>query len=283
MLKDRSRVENELAKALYKIPNCKQLFVLDASGRQIVDNITRNGPDASYFGRERSGRPYMQGLVGTTDFKLSQAYISRNRQRPMLTAVRVIRDENGERTGFLGADFDLRELPATQELYQQTTDWRQIKGDPAIRQGLFAQQRCHSIMDDRLDQILPVMNELMTERGIFHGKLHFSSSRATIWQSNDPFVYRLLDIEELLAPDICLAHPKHSYHTRAIVRAGDIMDIFQMFRQLRFADDNIYLRSGSLNLINGMVSLNFSCDGTHYLRHDDFLAKGMDFWFGHGG
>jgi hypothetical protein len=59
-----------------------------------------------------------------------------------------------------------------------------------------------------------------------------------------------------------------------------ILPVFELLHALRFADDNVYLRSGSLNLCNGMVSLNFSCDGSHYLRYDEFLQKSLDFWFG---
>jgi hypothetical protein len=161
-------------------------------------------------------------------------------------------------------------------------DWRQIKGDPAIRSGLFLQQRVNSIMDSRLDEVLPIMNELMCEHGVFHGKLHFSSSRGTIWTVDDPFIYRILSIEELTDPDICLAYPGHPYPERAIVPAGRIMDVFNMFRTLRFADETVYLRAGSLNIINGMVGLNFSCDGSHYMRYDEFLEKNAEFWFGSG-
>jgi len=32
---------------------------------------------------------------------------------------------------------------------------------------------------------------------------------------------------------------------------------------VRFADENIYLRSASINTCNGYVSLHFSCDGSH--------------------
>ena len=53
-------------------------------------------------------------------------------------------------------------------------------------------------------------------------------------------------------------------------------------RELRFSDETIYLRAGSLNLCNGMVSLNFSCDGSHYMSYDEFLAKDLAFWFGQG-
>ena len=62
--------------------------------------------------------------------------------------------------------------------------------------------------------------------------------------------------------------------------ADKIMPVFDLFKSLRFADENVYLRAGSLNLFNGMVGLNFSCDGSHYMRCDEFLDKNIDFWFG---
>jgi hypothetical protein len=73
---------------------------------------------------------------------------------------------------------------------------------------------------------------------------------------------------------------EYLYHERAIVPANDVASIFEIFRQLRFADKNVYLRAGSSNVINGMVGLNFSCDGSHYMPFDKFLEKNLDFWFG---
>jgi hypothetical protein len=59
-------------------------------------------------------------------------------------------------------------------------------------------------------------------------------------------------------------------------------EVLNRFRELRFIDENIYLRSGSLNIFNGMVGLNFSCDGSHYMPWSDFLSLDMDFWIGSG-
>ncbi len=280
VMRDRSALEALLAKALSELASCKHAYVLDAAGVQITDNITREGADRSHFGRDRSGRPYMQGIVGSSDFKLSEAYISRNKKRPSLTAVQVIRDSFGHRLGFLGADYDLRELPHTGAIYREPDSWRQIKGDPAIRQGLFLQQRVESRMDAHLDEILPLMHELMTQHGVFHGKLHFSSNRATVWLVDDPFVYRILGVEDLLDPDICFAYPRRPFIDRSVVPARRIMEVFELLRRLRFADENVYLRAGSLNVCNGMVALNFSCDGSHYMRFDEFLSKDIGFWFG---
>ncbi len=277
---DRETLENMLAEAFPQVPYCKHLYVLNSDEVQITDNITQSGRDATHFGRNRAGRPYMEGIIGTTDFKLSEAYISRNKKRPSFTAIQVIRNTDGERLGFLGADFDLRELPGISERYQEPDNWRQIKGDPAIRSGVFLQQRIESQMDKHLDEVIPIMSELITEHGVFHGKLHFSSSRATLWLVDDPFTYRILNFDEIIDPDTCLAYPRHPYHERAVVPPEKVSEVFEIFRQLRFADENVYLRAGSLNVINGMVGLNFSCDGSHYMRFDEFLDKSIDFWFG---
>lgn len=280
LLADREALERRLTKALKEIPDCKHLYVMDAQGVQLVANITRQGPDMAHFGRDRSKRPYMQGILGTTNFRLSEAYISRNSKRPSLTAIRVIRDKDNKHVGFLGADYDLRELPATQGLYEESQVWRQIKGDPSIRGNLFQQHRVETEVDARIDDVMSLMTELMTHHGVFHGKLHFSSNRATIWLVDDPYCYRILGLEDLTDPNTCLAYPHRPYTQKAIIPATDIALIFDMFRQLRFADENIYLRAGSINVCNGMVALNFSCDGSHYIRYDEFLKNGMEFWFG---
>ncbi|MDQ1363249.1 MAG: hypothetical protein QG652_1110, partial [Pseudomonadota bacterium] len=170
--------------------------------------------------------------------------------------------------------------PHTERKDTEPDVWKQMKGDPAIRSGVFLQRRIESLMDTKLDKVLSIMNELITEHGIFHGKLHFSSNRGTIWRIDDPFVYQILDIDELTNPDICLAYPRRPYPERAIVPPEQVMLVFDMFRKLRFADENVYLRAGSLNIINGMVGLNFSCDGSHYMPFREFLEKNTGFWFG---
>ncbi len=45
-------------------------------------------------------------------------------------------------------------------------------------------------------------------------------------------------------------------------------------------DETIYLRSGMVNIFNGMVGLTFSCDGSHYMPWKEFLDKGVGFWIG---
>jgi len=276
----REPLEQRLAAGLATLPSCKYLYVLDRDARQITANVSPRGLLPEHFGRDRSARPYLAEAIAGERFSLSDAYISRNARRPSLTAVQRIYDQGGALLGYLGADFDLRELPLTRELYQQPEQWVQMKGDPAIRGGLFAQQRVESPMDTHIDEVLDLMTELVAVHGVFHAKLHFSSSRATLWLIDDPFRYRILDIEDLTDPGICLAYPRHAYPGDAVIPLARVAELFHTFRALRFMDETIYLRAGSVNIFNGMIGLNFSCDGSHYMPWSEFLDKSLNFWLG---
>ena len=279
-MNNRQALENILSDEMSTADYCKYLWVLDKTGRQLTDDATRTGFKHGQVGRDRVARPYLQRALKGEDYYLSEAYISRNRKRPSITAVKAIYNEYGKVCGYLGADFDLRELPHTSDEYVDEKAWQQIKGDPAIRSGLFSQQRVESAMDAKIDDVLSVMKELILARGVFHAKLHFSSSRATLWRVDNPFVYQILNIDELSDPDICLAFQHQKYFEKAIVEEKNISKVLQQFKDLRFTDETIYLRSASLNVVNGMVGLNFSCDGSHYMRYEEFLEKSMPFWFG---
>jgi len=275
---DRQGLNDALARTLAEQPVCKYLYALDTQAIQLSDTISRDGSVDQDYGRNRADRPYMNERVPNEGFLLSQAYISQRAKRPSLTAIQIVRDADGQVLGFIGADFDLRNLPLTGKLYDEPTHWRQIKGDPAIRGTVFHQTRSDSQMDIHLDTVLGVVEELMTERGVFHVILHFSSSRAVIWLFDDPYRYRLLDIDALTDPNTCLAYPKRSYPADALVPRDTIRAVLGGLRELRFMDEMFYLRSGTLNIFNGVVGLTFSCDGSHYLPWDEFLSKGYDFW-----
>jgi len=279
-MQDRSALETLLAAEMRAAEYCKYLWVVDRTGRQITEDATRSGFKQGQIGRDRIARPYLQPALKGEDYYLSEAYISSNRKRPSLTAIKTIFDENKKVIGYLGADFDLRELPQTTKQYEEEKIWKQLKGDPAIRSGLFSQQRTESAMDAKIDDVLSLVEELILVHGIFHAKLHFSSSRATFWLVDNPYDYQILNFAELSDPDICLAYHHQKYFEKATVDPKKIPLVLQQFKALRFADETIYLRSASLNVVNGMVGLNFSCDGSHYMHYEEFLEKNMAFWFG---
>jgi hypothetical protein len=273
--------DRALLAALAEIPYAKFLYALDRFGRQISANASRGGLIDKDFGRNRSQRPYLREVLPIQGFLLSEAYISLREKRPSLTAIHVVQ-RDGAIVGFLGADFDLRDLPLTQPMYTEPTHWRQIKGDPAIRRNLFAQTRAESQMDRSIDDILAVLEELICDRGVFHFKLHFSSSLATLWLIDDPYRFRILGIDDLMDPDICLAYPRQPYPADARIDAGDISRLLETFKALRFMDETLYLRAGMANVFNAMIGLTFSCDGSHYMSAAEFLARNVAFWAGTG-
>ncbi|WP_058558042.1 PDC sensor domain-containing protein [Thiohalocapsa sp. ML1] len=274
---DRAALDALLLEALGTIPHSRYVYGLDSAGVQVTANAAAEGLIEADLGRDRSGRPYMQETMPPHGLLLSEAYISQRALRPSLTALRRI-ERDGVQLGYLGADFDLRDLPLTREVYCEPSRWQQLRGDPAIRGSLFEQRRVESLIDRHIDQVLAVLEELVVESGVFHCKIHFSSSRATVWLVSDPFRYRLLGFEELADPDVCLAYPHCPYPPDARIDADQVRSILKGFKRLRYADDIIYLRSGSLNIFNGLVALNFSCDGSHYLPHTEFLDPQSTFW-----
>jgi hypothetical protein len=261
------------------ISYCTYLYVTDLAGKQLSDNVSRDGRLSGHFGRDRSLRPYMKEARSDVDFVLSEAYISLLAQRPSLTALQTIY-RDGKAVAYLGVDFDLRDLPMTSSLYADPDVWQQIKGDPAIRVSVFLQTRVESALDRNIKQAMSILHELIVARGMFQVVLHFSSSRATVWVVDDPFRYRILQIDALSDPDICLAYPLSPYSADAEIPAEKIQAVLDNLMRLRFADDTIYLRSASLNIFNGLISLTFSCDGTHYMPYSEFLHKDTAFWFG---
>ncbi|MCK5666054.1 MAG: PDC sensor domain-containing protein [Thiotrichaceae bacterium] len=274
---EQKNINAKLLQEFTKIPYCTFLYVLDCNGVQISSTMSKEGLLTEHLGRDRSARPYMKEKVPAEGFLLSDAYISLNSIRPSVTALQIIKNDNGV-SGLLGADFDLHDLPITTQLYQESDGWRQIKGDPAIRSMVFQQCRIESLWDKNIKQIFAVLEELFTQRGMFQGVFHFSSSRATIWVMDDPYRYRILDQEALTDTDICMAYPNRNYPQDAVIPQGKIKLIFATMKKLRMADETIYLRSASINIFNGLISLTFSCDGTHYMPFQEFLEKDLSFW-----
>jgi hypothetical protein len=154
-----------------------------------------------------------------------------------------------------------------------TQRWLQIRGDPSVREFVFEQCRVKGAFDERLDEVLERTGRLLRDYGVFHAKVHFSTGQVTLWLLSDPLRYRVYVKDEFLSPAFCSTLPRMSYTGWAVVPYKAIARVLGEFRQLRTMDPNLYLRAGSLNVINGQVGLNFSCDGSHYVDYADFLAN----------
>ena len=275
-IKNPDRLDVLLAESLPDLSPANLLYVVSRKGRQLSSGISPVGRDAGERGQGLSGRPSARG-VGRQNAAVPRVRFAQYRT-PCITAVQCIQD--GPRTlGFLAADFSLGDLSLPGEAAEQPRTWLQIKGDPAIRQGLFSQCRVESAMDRSIDDVIAIVDVLMRDRGIFHSKLHFSSSRATLWLTSDPMRYRVHVLEDILSPEVCLAYPSVPFQTGACIPPERIRDVLIRLKELRQVDKNVYLRAGSLNVVNGLVGLNFSCDGSHYLPAEEFLSRDTRLWF----
>ena len=152
--------------------------------------------------------------------------------------------------------------------------WLQIKGDPSVRAFLFQQQRVESLFDSDLDRIHEIVHALLTRKGAFHVKVHYSSSQLTCWFADDAYRYRVFVKEEVLDPGFLDQFRDCSTdHLQPLIDEEDTLAILKEFKRLRSTDQTIYLRNGSINCINGMIGMTFSCDGSHYIDHKTFFEK----------
>ena len=152
--------------------------------------------------------------------------------------------------------------------------WLQIKGDPSVRQFLFEQHRAQSLFDERIDAVHAVVAALIARKGVFHAKIHYSSSQLTCWFARDPFCYEKFVREEVLARDFLERFPDSDYAgRRSLLDSGAMTRLLSEFKRLRLTDETVYLRNAAINVINDMINMTFSCDGTHYIDHETFIAE----------
>ena len=143
-----------------------------------------------------------------------------------------------------------------------------------VRAFLFQQSRVESLFDDEIDRVHAIVQTLLTRKGAFHVKVHYSSSQLTCWFADDAYRYRVYVKEEVLAGDFLDQFRDCTIdHLRPLIDAEDTLAVLAEFTRLRSTDKNIYLRNGSINCINGMIGMTFSCDGAHYIDHKTFFEK----------
>ena len=268
-----------LGGSVASIPACHLLYAWNVDNIEISSLVTATEVDTSWRGRDLSDRPYLKNHLPYKGIMISSVYLSEASHGQCITALQAVRHE-GQLIGFIAADFAVTDLLRDLELTTPAQQWQQFRGDPAVRGTVFMQTRVQSLLDDHIDEVMDLIENLMCNHGVFHSKIHFSSGRCSIWLYDDPYNYRILGVEEIINPDICLAYPLHPFPREAKTSCRQVREVLKEFKALRFADETIYLRSSSINIINGMLGLTFSCDGSHYMPVDEFLEKDLSFWLG---
>lgn len=280
--KNPDALDHVLQDGMKLLPHCDLIYAVDTVGTLISSNVEAQKLDNTLRGRQLGGRPYMETTLPYKGFTLSPVYISTHTGKSCITVMQSVSHEN-QVLGFIAADFDVERLPIEHEPQHYETKWQQYKGDPAIRGTLFMQERVLSAMDKRLDEVTEIIKEMMQHHGIFHCKIHYSSSRVSFWSMDNPYDYHIHQLDDLVNPERCLAYPYQDYPKIATVSQENVAKVLEMFKQLRNMDETVYLRSSSFNIVNGIVGLTFSCDGSHYMHYSEFLTWDIDKWYGFSG
>jgi hypothetical protein len=156
--------------------------------------------------------------------------------------------------------------------------WLQVKGDPSVRAFLFQQSRQQSLFDEHIERVHRIIYAMTSTKGAFHVKAHYSSSQLTCWFYDDPYNYKVYVKDEVLEPDFLDSFPSLSYEGRhPRIELHSMSLILDEFKRLRMSDEQVYLRSASINRLNGMIGMNFSCDGSHYIDCDEFFDRLREF------
>jgi hypothetical protein len=267
-----------LQESMKQLPQYTLCYLLSPQGVMLTPTISHSGCDQRDLGKDVSLRPYFLEWSEEREFFLSHPYNSTKTHLPCMTAMQAVRID-GELFAIIAIDFDGSSHAQKFNRFAPR-DHTQVKGDPSIRQQLFAQTRTVSPMEEQIDVANRHAAWMLHHHGAFYAQLRYSRSTATIRFVENPYHDSIFTLDQLLTSNSPNRQPMSSLSQ---VSADKIEPVFALFKSLRLADENIYLRSGSLNVISAMVELNFSCDGTHYLPVDEFLEKSTAFWLDGGG
>ncbi|MHB8347507.1 MAG: PDC sensor domain-containing protein [Acidiferrobacterales bacterium] len=275
---DADSIDERLRDGLTSLPDCHLLYAWDVNGIEVSSMVRASGPDPSWRGRDLSDRPYLKNHLPFKGVMLSSVYLSQYTFEFCLTVLQAVRRDD-QLLGFIAADFAVNDLLRNTRLsVPDKIHWQQFRGDPSVRGTVFMQTRTPSVFDKYANEAIEGIVVLMREYGVFHSKVHFSSGRCSLWLLDDPYSYRLHSIDEIIDPEMRLVYPKRPYAGNAKTQEADIIRVLEQFKALRFLDETIYLRSGSLNVMNDIVGLTFSCDGSHYMSVGEFLDRDLTFW-----
>lgn len=274
---DCAELTEYLADSLCRLPHCQLLYAINPNGTQYTGNITRYGIDESWQNQDLSERPYMSANLPYRGLILSAAYLSQRSMQPCMTVVQAI-NIRGQLLGFIAADFHLKDLPIMNTSTLQRMHSQNSRHHPVSGVDTKHGRAANSAADTNIDYLIYALSTMMQEHGIFHSQIHFNSDCCHLWSENDSHQYHLHSISQIMSSELLSKYPARDYHSRNCVALEKIPLVFAQFKAIRQADDRIYLRSGSLNLVNGLVGLSFSCDGSHYLPVDDFLNHDLGYW-----
>ena len=180
-----------------------------------------------------------------------------------------------------------------------------IKGDPSLRESASLRKRYDSKVDHLFDQLEPHLEELILKRGIYRMFVGFNSGEIRTNSIFDPLRQEIHDAEKLANADYINRHfPAIEYSEKialmrllyATLRESEqyrkmpaywqsilnrrsdnwkplepenIPGILSTVRRLRDIEE-YYLRNITICMVQGIVRMQFNCDGTQIIDAHNF-------------
>jgi len=180
-----------------------------------------------------------------------------------------------------------------------------IKGDPSIRESVLMRKRYTSTVDTVFAELQPRLEDLMLNRGIYRIFVGFNSGEVRTNSIFDPLRQEIHDAEKLTDSSYIERQFPHieysekislmkqlyttlrtseqykqipSYWQNILNRRSDkwqplepenIPDILSTVRKLREVEE-YYLRNITLCIVQGIVRMQFNCDGTQIIDAHNF-------------
>lgn len=180
-----------------------------------------------------------------------------------------------------------------------------IKGDPSLRETAMLRPRYHTVLDDIYPQLEEHLLEMLCERSIYQLYVGFNSGEIRTCSVFDPLREETHTAERILDDDYLSRHfPAISFedkvqgmremydyllgsrmfeklpaHWKKIFerRHGkwnpmareDIARVLSSLKALRDTPD-YYLRNATISMVQGIVRLQFNCDGTQLVNAENY-------------
>jgi len=180
-----------------------------------------------------------------------------------------------------------------------------IKGDPSLRESAPLRKRYDSKVDSLFDQLEPNLEDILLNRGIYRIFIGFNSGEIRTNSVFDPLRQEIHDAEKIADKDYINRHfPEIDYSSKialmrelyATLRASEhykkipgywqnilnrrsqnwvplesdnIPKILSTVRKLRDIEE-YYLRNITMCIVQGIVRMQFNCDGTQIIDAHNF-------------
>ncbi len=180
-----------------------------------------------------------------------------------------------------------------------------IKGDPSMRESVFARERYESVVDKVLSKLEPVLEELLIKRCVYSLFINFNSGEVRTSSIYNPFVEEFHTTDKLINPAYVNRHfPLISYAEKSAmiqsmyqfiasnqyftglpvqyknfvsrsyehwqpVSEKEISQVMGKLTKLR-SIQSFYLRNFSISMILDAIRMQFNCDGTYIVSADDY-------------